>query len=75
MGNLFHGMASSVTRGLERDHQLKVEVPDRWLLLVEPQSAFETRFLDEVWSALGDDHLVLMMDEAVRLHEEVQPPA
>ena len=72
MGNLFHGMASSVSRSLQRDHQLKVEVPDRSLFLADPQSAFETRFLDEVWSALGDDHLVLMMDEAVRLHEEVQ---
>ena len=72
MGNLLHGIASSVSRGLQRDHQLTVEVPDRSFFLADPRSAFETRFLDEVWSALGDDHLVLMIDEAVRLYEEVQ---
>ena len=72
MGNLLHGLANSVSRSLQRDHQLKVDVPDRSLFLADPRSAFETRFLDEVWSALGDDHLVLMVDEAVRLHEEVQ---
>ena len=72
MGNLLHGIANSINRSLRRDHQLKVDVPDRALFLADPRSAFETGFLDEVWSALGDDHLVLMIDEAVRLHEEVQ---
>jgi hypothetical protein len=72
MGNLLHGIANSISRSLQRDHQIKVEIPDRPLFLADPRSAFETRFLDEVWSALGDDHLVLMVDEAVRLHEEVQ---
>jgi hypothetical protein len=73
MGNLLHGIASSVSRDLRRSHQLTVEVPDRSLFLADPRSAFENAFLDAVWSALGeDDHLVLMLDEAVRLHEEVQ---
>jgi hypothetical protein len=72
MGNLLYGVANSISRSLRRDYQLKVEVPDRSVFLADPRSAFETRFLDEVWSALGDDHLVLMIDEAVRLHEEVQ---
>ena len=71
-GNLLHGIANSISRSLQRDYQLKVDVPDRSFFLADPRSAFETRFLDEVWSALGDDHLVLMMDEAVRLYEEVQ---
>ena len=35
-------------------------------------SVFETVFLDAVWQVLGeDDHLVLMIDEVVRLDEEV----
>jgi AAA domain len=72
MGNLLHGIANSISRSLQRDHQLKVTVPDRASFLADPRSAFESRFLDDVWSALGDDHLVLMVDEAVRLHEEVQ---
>ena len=72
MGNLLHGIANSISRSLHRDHQIKVEVPDRSFFLADPRSAFEARFLDEVWSALGDDHLVLMIDEAVRLYEEAQ---
>jgi AAA domain len=72
MGNLLLGIASSINRGLRRDHQLAVELPDRGAFLADPRSAFETMFLDRVWSALSEDHLVLMMDEAVRLDEEVR---
>ena len=72
MGNLLLGIASSISRGLRRDHQLTVELPDRGAFLADPRSAFETMFLDGVWSALAEDHLVLMMDEAVRLDEEVR---
>jgi hypothetical protein len=72
IATLLHGIANSISRSLQRDHQLKVEVPDHSFFLADPRSTFESRFLDEVWSALGDDHLVLMIDEAVRLYEEVQ---
>jgi hypothetical protein len=73
MGNLLLGIASSISRGLRHDHQLKVSVPDRFSFLTDPQQTFEAAFLDELWSALGDeDHLVLMMDEVVRLDEEVK---
>ena len=71
MGNLLLGVANSISRGLERDHQLSVRVPDRALFLADPRATFETTFLEEVWPALGEDHLVLMMDEVVRLQEEV----
>ncbi len=72
MGNLLLGIANSISRGLRRDHQLTVDVPDRAAFLADPQPAFETTFLDAVWSALGEDHLVLMLDEVVRLDEEVK---
>ena len=72
MTNFWYGVSNSISRGLQRDHQLKVEVPDRSFFLADPRSAFETRFLDEVWSILGEDHLVLMMDEVIRLYEEVE---
>src|SRR5260370_27584869 len=72
MDNLLLGIASSINRSLRRDHQLTVEVPDRGAFLADPRSAFETMFLDRVWSALGEDHLVLMMDEVIRLDEEVR---
>ncbi len=72
MGNFLLGVASAVSRGLRRDHQLRVDVPGRSEFLADPVSAFEAMFLDKVWPALGNDHLVLMMDEVVRLDEEVR---
>ena len=36
MGNLLHGIASSISRSLQRDHQLTVEVPDRVVLPGRP---------------------------------------
>jgi AAA ATPase domain len=71
MGNLILGIAGSIRRGLQRDHDLAVEVPDRAAFLSDPRSAFEA-FLDRVWAVLGNDHLVLMLDEVIRLDEEVR---
>jgi hypothetical protein len=71
IGNLILGIAGSVSRGLRRDHQLAVDVPDPAVFLADPRSAFES-FLDRVWAILGKDHLVLMMDEVIRLDEEVR---
>ena len=72
MSNLLFGIAHSVGRTLRRDHQLTLEIPDRARFAADPKSAFEVMFLDKVWPALGQDHLVLMMDEVVRLDEEVR---
>ena len=70
--NLLWGIANSIRRSLQRDHQLSIPIPDRAAFSANPQAAFETTFLDAVWSILGEDHLVLMIDEVVRLHEEVR---
>jgi hypothetical protein len=72
MGNFLLDIANSISRGLQREYQLTVQVPDDEIFLANPRSAFETAFLDAVWSVLGKDHLVLMIDEAVRLDEEVR---
>jgi hypothetical protein len=71
LGTLLHGVASSISRGLRRDHQLTVAVPDRASFLSDPRSAFETMFLDRVLSISGEGHLVVMLDEVARLQEEV----
>jgi hypothetical protein len=72
IGNFLLDIASLISRGLQREHQLTVPVPSDETFLANPRSVFETVFLDAVWSALGQDHLVLMMDEVVRLDEEVR---
>ena len=49
------------------------EFPIELTFFADPMSVFETVFLDAVWQVLGeDDHLVLMIDEVVRLDEEVR---
>ena len=70
--NLLWGVANSISRGLKRDHQISVGIPDRAAFFADPRSVFQVVFLDAVWSSLGDDHLVLMMDEVARLDEEVR---
>ncbi len=72
MENLLMGIANSISRELRRNHRLTVDVPDRPAFLADPRLAFETMFLEGVWSAIGEDHLILMMDEVVRLDEEVR---
>jgi SPFH domain / Band 7 family len=70
--NLMWGIANSIGRGLQRDHQIRVGIPDRATFFADPLSVFETVFLDAVWSVLGEDHLVLMLDEVARFYEEVR---
>jgi len=73
VGDLLWGSVNSISRGLRRDHQLSVGIPDRAEFFADPMSVFENVFLDAVWQVLGeDDHLVLMIDEVVRLDEEVR---
>lgn len=72
MGNFMLGIANSISQGLQRDYEIAVSVPDRELFLADPKPTFEAIFLYDVLAALGDDHLVLMLDELVRLDEEVQ---
>jgi kumamolisin len=70
MGSLLWGIATVVSRTLRRDHGVTLAVPDRAAFTDDPRSTFENVFLDAVWAALGDDHLVLMVDEVARLEEE-----
>jgi hypothetical protein len=72
LGNLMQGIATVISRELRRDHQVTVEVPDRAAFLADPATAFERVFLDQVWAALGGNQLVLMLDEVVRLDEEMR---
>jgi hypothetical protein len=70
-GALLHGIATAVSRALAQQVPCAVPVPDLVAFVAQPLSTFEDRFLDDIWAALGSDHLVLLVDEAVRLNEEV----
>lgn len=71
MENLLWDIAISIKRGLQRSYQLRVTVPDRTTFRANPQREFRDAFLDSVWSVLGEDHLVLMIDEVARFRDEV----
>jgi hypothetical protein len=45
--------------------------PDRAKFAADPRNCFESEFLSTVWSAIGDRHLLLAIDEAARLQEQV----
>jgi ABC transport system ATP-binding/permease protein len=74
MGQLLRGMAILISRDLQREHQVSVEVPDRAAFAADPATAFESVFLDRVWTVLGDNQLVLMLDEMTYVDEAVQDP-
>lgn len=65
-------LANSIVRALRRDHRIELPAPSRGLFQPDPRSFFENEFLNQVWRALGDRHLLLMLDEAIRLQEQVQ---
>src|SRR5262249_45439353 len=69
---LLWGMASAVKRVLQQGDQLHTALSDRATFSADPYGVFEAIFLEAVWSVLGEDRLVLMIDEVVRLHEEVR---
>lgn len=65
-------LANSIARTLRRDYRIELTPPPRAAFQSSPRSQFENVFLNQVWSALGDRHLLLMLDEAIRLQEQVQ---
>ena len=72
IGDLLNGIATSVSNSLRSDYAIAIAPPDRSAFDADPRSAFESIFLDAVLAALGKDHLVLMLDEVVRLDEKVR---
>lgn len=72
IADLLKGLATSISDSLLRDYNLSILPPGRDALEADPRAAFESVFLSAVLAALGQDHLVLMLDEVVRLDEEIR---
>jgi hypothetical protein len=72
IGDLLNGIAASVSEGLRTGYAVDVAPPGRLAFEADPRSAFESVFLAAVLEALGEGHLVLMLDEVARLDEEVR---
>ncbi len=65
-------LANHIRRALRRDYMLELPELERTAFYEDPRSQFQDQFLNQVWAAAGDRHLLLMLDEAVRLQEQVQ---
>lgn len=65
-------LANHTRRSLKRDHGIELPPLDRVEFMADPRHGFEIIFLEQVWANSGDRHLLLMLDEAVRLQEQVR---
>lgn len=64
-------LANHTRRALLRNYEIELPRLDRAEFMTEARHGFEIDFLDQVWAAVGERHVLLMLDEAVRLQEEV----
>ena len=64
-------IATSICRTLLRDRNITVERPRPEQFASQPREFFQGTFLNSVWDAVGDCRLLLMLDEAVRLTDQV----
>lgn len=64
-------LAGQIRRVLSRDYGITFPPPDRVAFEADARSYFANDFLDQAWQAVGDRHILLMVDEAVRLQEQV----
>ena len=69
---LFWEIASTIRRYLRREYQIKIPRPQNEDFEADPLQGFQEGFMAGVTGAIGDRHLLLMIDEAARLDEQVQ---
>jgi hypothetical protein len=72
LGEMLWGVARQAARVLRRHKGIRLSIPSREDFGRDPEGCFRDGFLDHVLQALEDGHLLLMLDEAARLHEQVQ---
>ena len=65
-------LANNMARTLRREYQLDPPRLNRAQFIVDARSTFENEFLNWVWAAIGNRHILLMLDEAIRLQEQIQ---
>src|SRR6266487_1638592 len=72
LGGFLWDLAKNITRVLHRDYQIGLPDLNRSEFMTDPRHSFEVEFLNQVWLAIGKRHILLMLDEAARLQEQVQ---
>ncbi len=64
-------IANTIVRALRKEHQIELPPLKRAEFMQDGRAAFENEFLPQVWNAIGDRHILLMLDEAIRLQEQI----
>ena len=64
-------LASTIIRALRREHQIELPPLKRAEFKLDARASFENDFLPQVWAAIGDRRILLMLDEAIRLQEQI----
>ena len=64
-------LAQTIARALRRDHHIELPSLNRADFAQDARATFEDDFLPCVWAVIGSRHVLLMLDEAVRLEEQV----
>jgi hypothetical protein len=72
LGDMLWGIARQAVRALRQQKEIKLSIPSRDEFADDPEGCFYECFLDPALQALGDQHLLLMLDEAARLYEQVK---
>jgi hypothetical protein len=72
LGEMLWGIARQAVRKLRQQRKIELSIPVRDEFANDPEGCFYEHFLDPALQALGDAHLLLMLDEAARLYEQVQ---
>jgi hypothetical protein len=65
-------LANTITRALRKEHHIEPPRLNRAEFMQDARTVFENEFLPQVWNVIGDRHILLMLDEAIRLQEQVE---
>ncbi|MBN1668924.1 MAG: AAA family ATPase [Anaerolineales bacterium] len=69
--NFFHNLATEISFVLE-DYSLEIDAPELSDFSENPATHFEKRFLVQVRQAIGDRHLLILLDEFEELEAAIQ---
>ncbi len=72
LGRFLWELANHMVQRLWRDYQVNIPRPLQTEFMINPRSYFENEFLDQVYAVIGDRHILLMLDEAAHLEEQIQ---
>ena len=71
LGDMLWGVARAIARVLRREEDIRLAIPPREQFASDPEGSFCEGFLAPALESLGDRRLLLMLDEAARLYEQV----